>query len=70
VAKEQESLELEEIISMDWLVENIVGSIPAYEELNDMGKATVGIVGVKPATEEKTPKEDGTQDGKQTEATP
>jgi basic membrane lipoprotein Med (substrate-binding protein (PBP1-ABC) superfamily) len=68
VAKEQESLELEEIISMDWLVENIDGSIPAYEELNDMGKATVGIVGVKPATEEKAPKEDVAQNGKQQEA--
>jgi hypothetical protein len=49
-------------------VENIDGSIPAYEELNDMGKATVGIVGVKPATEEKAPKEDVTQNGKQQEA--
>ena len=38
---------------MDWLVDNIVGAIPAYEQLNDVGKATVGIVGVPSSTKEK-----------------
>ncbi len=39
----------EQIINMDWLAENIVGSLPAYEEMTEVGKATVGIVGVDPA---------------------
>jgi basic membrane lipoprotein Med (substrate-binding protein (PBP1-ABC) superfamily) len=52
LAANGESLTLEEIINMDWLVENIVGNIPAYQELNDMGKATVGIVGVQQATQQ------------------
>ncbi len=43
----------EQIINMDWLVENVVGSIPAYEQLNDAGKATVKIVGVERSTEPK-----------------
>lgn len=37
----------EQIISMDWLVENVEGTIPVYDELTDMGKATVDMVGVK-----------------------
>ena len=44
----------EQIINMDWLVENVSGSIPEYQELNEMGKATVDIVGVEPSTKEKT----------------
>ena len=39
----------EQIIGMDWLEENVVGSIPAYDELTDIGKATVDMVGVEPA---------------------
>lgn len=49
---EKETLSTEDIISMDYLVDTVVGTIPAYEELSDTGKATVGIVGV-PATKEK-----------------
>lgn len=45
----QKSLSLEEIINMDYLVENVVGSIPEYQELNTIGKATVDHVGVQPA---------------------
>ncbi len=41
---------------MDWLTDNIVGCIPAYEQLSDTGKATVGIVGV-PSTKENPTKE-------------
>ena len=37
---------------MDYLVDTVVGTIPAYDELSDTAKATVGIVGV-PATREK-----------------
>lgn len=52
VIGEDSALSTEDIINMDWLVDNIVGTIPAYEELSDVGKATVGIVGV-PSTKEK-----------------
>lgn len=40
------TLSTEQIIGMDWLADNIVGSIPAYDELTETGKYTVGIVGV------------------------
>jgi basic membrane lipoprotein Med (substrate-binding protein (PBP1-ABC) superfamily) len=40
---EENSLSLDEIINMDYLVENVVGSIPKYEELSPMGKATVDM---------------------------
>ena len=46
-------LSLDEIIRMDWLVENVVGTIPHYVELSDEGKATVDIVGVERATEDR-----------------
>lgn len=42
----QKSLTLEEIIRMDYLVDNVVGRIPSYQELSPMGKATVDIAGV------------------------
>ena len=50
---EEETLSTEQIVNMDWLVDNIVGTIPAYEELDEMGKATVGIVGIDAAAKEK-----------------
>ena len=50
--EEGDALDVERIITMDWLADNVVGSIPAYEALSDTGKATVGIVGVE-ATKEK-----------------
>ena len=50
--EEGDTLDMERIITMDWLADNVVGSIPAYEALSDTGKATVGIVGVE-ATKEK-----------------
>lgn len=53
---EKQTLGTEDIINMDWLSDNIVGSIPAYEQLSDTGKATVGIVGV-PSTKENPTKE-------------
>ena len=42
-----------QIIGMDFLAENVVGSIPAYDELNEIGKATVDMIGVDPATRDK-----------------
>ena len=46
VAGRDRALTTEQIIAMNWLNENVSGAIPAYEELNDTGKATVGIAGV------------------------
>ena len=46
-------LSAEQIISLDWLVENVEGSIPEYSQLTDLGKATVDMVGVEPATKDK-----------------
>lgn len=43
----------EEIIGMDWLAENVVGSIPEYAELSAMGKATVDMVGIDRAAKDK-----------------
>lgn len=51
----QQQLTPEQIINMDWLVENVSGSIPTYEELNETGKATVGIVGVESTGKEAAP---------------
>ncbi|MCH5303466.1 MAG: BMP family ABC transporter substrate-binding protein [Ruminococcus sp.] len=47
IGEEQKSLNLEQIINMDYLVENVIGSIPKYEELSPMGKATVDMAGVE-----------------------
>ena len=47
---EGEVLSVERIINMDWLNENVSGNIPAYRQLNDTGKATVGIAGIQPLT--------------------
>lgn len=46
-------LSTEQIINMDWLAANVVGEIPAYDQLSDVGKATVSIVGVEKSTEDK-----------------
>lgn len=52
IGKDQKELTLEQIINMDYLVENVEGSIPLYEELTDMGKSTVKTVGVRKAKQE------------------
>ncbi len=49
IGARQNELSLEQIINMDYLVDNVVGSIPVYDELTDMGKATVDTVGVSKA---------------------
>lgn len=49
IGKEEKSLSLDQIINMDYLVENVAGSIPQYEELSPMGKATVDTAGVESA---------------------
>lgn len=41
IGEGQPTLSLEQIMNMDYLVENVVGGIPAYEELSPLGQATV-----------------------------
>ena len=36
---------------MDYLVENVIGDIPKYEEMSPMGKATVDMAGVEKSQE-------------------
>ena len=49
---EGERLSVERIVNMDWLNDNVVGSLPKYEQLDDTGKATVGVAGVIPESGE------------------
>ena len=49
VLENNEALAPEDIISMDYLLDNVRGTIPKYNELSDLGKATVDRVGVRPA---------------------
>ncbi len=44
---------MEQIIRMDWLNDNIAGTIPAYQDMDETARATVDIVGVEPAAKEK-----------------
>lgn len=46
---ENETLDPDKIIEMDWLLDNVVGRIPEYDELNDNAKLLVmnqGIIDV------------------------
>ena len=45
----------EQIIRMDWLMENVVGAIPSYEDLTDTGKETVAVVGIAQAARSGSP---------------
>ena len=47
IGENQKTLSLDQIIEMDYLAENVIGSIPAYDELTEMGKATVDSAGVE-----------------------
>lgn len=49
IGAEQKFLSLEQIINMDYLVDNVIGSIPTYDELTPMGRATVDAVGIERA---------------------
>lgn len=48
-----QSLSMEQIINMEELVDNVIGGIPAYKDLNKTGKATVDIVGVEQAVKDR-----------------
>jgi hypothetical protein len=45
--EEWEILSPEQIITMDWLVSNVIGDIPEFEELTDNAKAVVRLQGIK-----------------------
>ena len=47
IGEDQKSLTLEQIINMDYLVDNVIGEIPTYDELSPMGKATVDTAGIE-----------------------
>ena len=72
MGKGEKTLSLDQIINMDYLVENVIGSIPQYEDLSPMGKATVDTAGVESAQstsqsaeEADKAKEDEAKDGEQ-----
>lgn len=44
--KEDDVLTPEQIVTMDWLAENVIGSIPAIEDLNDEAQQVVKIHGI------------------------
>ena len=47
------SLTPEQIINMDYLMENVVGAVPCYEELSELGKATVDMAGIWKASRDR-----------------
>ena len=49
IGEGQKSLTLDQIINMDYLASNVIGEIPKYNDLNDMGKATVTTAGIEKA---------------------
>ena len=53
ILENDELLTPEQIINMDYLMENVEGEIPHYDELTETGKATVDVVGVASASKEK-----------------
>ena len=57
IGSRQHELSLEQIINMDYLADNVIGDIPAYDELTDIGKATVDEVGISRAKRKKDEKE-------------
>ena len=63
IGEGEKNLSLEQIINMDYLVENVIGDIPQYDELSPMGKATVDMAGIEKAqntlsTDDTVPKQE------------
>lgn len=46
IGARQHELNLEQIIRMDFLVDNVIGDIPGYEDLTVIGQKTVDMVGI------------------------
>ena len=55
--RENESLSPKEIVTMNWLAENVEGRIPDFEELNEEAQALVRLQGVKMNENEETKEE-------------
>ena len=49
IGSRQHELTFEQIIRMDYLAENVIGSIPTYDELTPIGRSTVDMVGIPQA---------------------
>ena len=52
IGEEGKALTAEQIITMDWLHENVIGSIPEYDDLNEEAKALVAVQGIIKPKEE------------------
>jgi len=59
IDSEGKGLSLEEVITMDWLLGNVEGSIPEYEKLDDEGRATVESAGAPAGYEDRTNENSG-----------
>ena len=53
---------------MDYLVENVVGTIPQYEELSPMGKAVVDTAGVEAAQSSASADDEATNEESEADA--
>ena len=49
IGEHQHALSIEQIIGMDYLVDNVIGAIPAYSELSELAQSTVDAAGVAPS---------------------
>lgn len=49
IGARQLELSLEQIIGMDYLADNVIGTIPTYDRLSPVGQKTVDMVGIKQA---------------------
>ena len=52
VGEHQHALSIEQIIGMDYLVDNVIGAIPTYAELSPLAQSTVDAAGVAPSKQE------------------
>lgn len=52
VGEHQHALSIEQIIGMDYLVDNVIGAIPTYAELTPLAQSTVDAAGVAPSKRE------------------
>ena len=41
-----------ELLQMDWLCENVVGSFPKYEDVAEISRPMVDLLGIYPSTDE------------------
>ena len=52
VGEEGKPMTMEQIVNMDYLVDNIIGTIPRYQELTPAAKSIVDMVGVEQSSKE------------------